>query len=236
MTVYVFFEGATEEKVVAKVCQAIAAQRIKANGRDNINPRLRETLGPLIGQAPIRALVLHDLDAHEGETPERIVQSLSNALRNLFDERDVPIGLNMRSLDNYQNVFVWSSIQPDVRIALHIATHRWNQSFVKATIDDYILGLALKPSIANALAQRQRLEIDPERLIKIVTKKIPALLRKNGIPLIEAKDYVRLYAAVIKAHTSPSVFAEKTLSHATYDQIRASFAPLLAALESLEEL
>lgn len=76
MTVYVFFEGLTEKKVIANVCPENTTKMIRADGKDNINPKLRDTLGPLMGQVPIRCLVLRDLDVHDGETPERIVQSL----------------------------------------------------------------------------------------------------------------------------------------------------------------
>lgn len=228
MTVYVFFEGSTEEKVIAKVCPTNTTKMIQVNGKENINPKLRDTLGPLMGQEPIRCLVLRDLDAHDGETPERIVQSLSDALRRMFEERGVQsVSPGLQQLPAHKNVFVWASAQPDIRVALHIANYQWKEDFIKATIDDYILNLALEPDIARALAQK--IAIDPHRLIKKITEELPALLSRNDIQLVEAKDYVRLYAAVIKAHTSPPVFAQKTLSHADGDKIRATFAPLLAA-------
>ena len=228
MTVHVFFEGSTEEKVIAKVCPTNTTKMIQVNGKENINPKLRDTLGPLMGQEPIRCLVLRDLDAHDGETPERIVQSLSDALRRMFEERGVQsVSPDLQQLPDHTNVFVWASAQPDIRVALHIADYRWKADFIKATIDDYILNLALEPDIARALAQK--IAIDPHRLIKKITEELPALLSRNDIQLVEAKDYVRLYAAVIKAHTSPPVFAQKTLSHADGDKIRATFAPLLAA-------
>lgn len=234
MTVYVFFEGATEDNVVGKVCQAIAHKRIQACGKGSINTKLRTTLGPLVGPEPIRGLVLRDLDAHDGETLESIVQSLSDTLHRMFEERGVQgVSPNLEPLSEHPNVFVWESAQPDIRVALHIANYRWKQDFIKATIDDYVLALALKPSVAEALVQSQNLVIAPERLIEKVTQEIPTLLDTNGIRLIEAKDYVRLYAAVIKAHTSPSVFAQKTLSHAGDATIKATFAPLLAACEYL---
>jgi hypothetical protein len=235
MTVHVFFEGTTEERVVGKVCREIAANKIRTGGKGGVNQRLVETLGPLVGQDPIRCLVLRDLDAHEGETEERIAQSLSDALRTMLNQRGVQTRPNLTPLADYTNVFVWASEQPDIRVALHIATYRWSPEFIKATIDDYILGLALDPAVAEKLAERQRMSIGPDQLIAKITQELPDLLGKNGIQLVEAKDYVRLYAAVIKAHTSPPVFAEKTLSHASDAEIKARFAPLFAALESLEE-
>jgi hypothetical protein len=87
-------------------------------------------------------------------------------------------------------------------------------------------------------AQRQNRtdwNITPQRLIEKITKEIPALLTQNGIPLRpHAKDYVRFYAAVLSLHTSPPVFAEKTLAHAKEDDIKEIFAPLLAAIQHLE--
>ncbi len=179
---------------------------------------------------PIRCLVLRDLDAHDGETPERIVQSLSDALRRMFAERGVQgVSPDLQPLSAHPNVFVWASAQPDIRVALHIADYCWNPAFSKATIDDYILGLALEPAIASELAKK--IAIDRDRLITKITEELPAFLSQNGIQLVEAKDYVRLYAAVIKADTLPPVFAEKTLSHADNDhaKISATFKPLLAA-------
>jgi hypothetical protein len=68
-------------------------------------------------------------------------------------------------------------------------------------------------------------------VISKIEHEIPSLLNRNGIPLLEAKDYVRLYAAVLQEHTSPPTFAKKTLAHAEPDDVREIFAPLLAAVE-----
>ena len=232
MTVYVFFEGKTEQEVVKKVLPE-QVNDVPTCGKKDINKKLVQTLGPLlVEEKPIRCLVLRDLDAHDGETPERIVQSLSDALRCMFEERPVQgVSPDLQPLSAHPNVFVWASAQPDIRVALHIANYQWKEDFIKATIDDYILNLALEPDIARALAKK--IAIDPDRLITKITEELPALLSQNGIQLVEAKDYVRLYAAVIKAHTSPSVFAERTLSHADGDTISRTFAPLLAAYEYL---
>lgn len=111
----------------------------------------------------------------------------------------------------------------------------WNKSFVNATIDDYVLALALEPAIATAIAQNQNLSVNGEALIKKVTEDLPALLQRNGISLTEAKDYVRLYAAIVKAHTSPPVFAEKVLNRSEGNEhmLKDRFQSIFAALELL---
>ncbi|PDW02159.1 hypothetical protein [Candidatus Viridilinea mediisalina] len=240
MNVYAFYEGSTEanvvKKVVEKVRRGVAITPPEARGKDQINHQLTSTLAPLLEEPQSTAcLVLRDLDAHEDETPERIVQSLSNALRRMLSKRGFDVMPDLQPLAAYEHVFVWASAQPALRVALHIATYRWKAEFIKATIDDYILGLALEPAIAAALAESQHLLIDADRLVMKITQELPELMLQNGIQLVEAKDYVRLYAAVIKMHTAPPVFAEKTLSHASDAKIRATFAPLLAALDFLGE-
>jgi len=236
MKVYVFFEGKTEEKVVNKVCSGISVtKKIDAQGKGGLHRKLADILTPLLEEPqPVACLVLRDLDTHEGETPERIVQSLNDALRRMFEQRGFQVSPDLQPLADHQNVFVWTSQQPAMRVALHIATYRWKPEFIKATIDDYMLGLALEPTIAAALAQSQRLVIEPDRLAAKITRELPDLLTQNGIQLVEAKDYVRLYAAVIKTHTSPAVFAEKVLEHAQETTIRQHFAALYAALDTWE--
>ncbi len=234
MNIYAFFEGSTEEEIIKKLFQGI--EQIKAEGKGNINKKLADTLGPLVGLQPSRSLILRDLDAHDGETIERIVQSVEDALRRMLQKRGVEISPELIPLANYDNVFVWFIAEPDIGVALHIATYRWQQNFIKATIDDYVLKLALQSQTAQALAQSQRLQIAADQLIAKVTHELPALLDSNGIPLVEAKDYVRLYAAVIKSHTSPPVFATKTLKHVEDVEIRNTFAALFAALDFLRDV
>ena len=102
-----------------------------------------------------------------------------------------------------------------------------------------MLNLALRYSTAESFLQKNRdrkWTISADALINKVRREIPALLQKNGIPpLGEAKDYVRVYAAVLQIDTSPPIFAEKTITHAQESDIQEVFAPLLAAAQFLSD-
>lgn len=235
--VFVFREGQTEEKVINRLGELIADIELdcrpKAGGKHQINRTIVETLGPDIGSKSVRCLILRDLDMHDGETIDTIVQSTQHAIQQMFQQRHVAAQCKLDRLPDTPNVFVYVNDDLDFRLALHIADHRQNKQFIKATIDDYILQLALEPNTAMQLAQSQRLNIDGHRLIAKITHEVPLLLRENGIELSEAKDYIRIYAAIIKTHTSPPVFAEKTLSHVGSDAISTVFQSIIAAIKSL---
>lgn len=236
MKIWVFPEGKTEEKVIEKVRQVIDGcdfQVVECDGKSQINAKLSSTLSPLLDQ-PLRCLILRDLDSHANETVLSLAQGVSNALQKMFAERKVQASPALKPLDSYDNILIWqSNAEPYFRLALHIATYRWNPQFIKSTIDDYVLDLALRPEIVTALCSSQKLTIERDRLIAKITDEIPQIVQNNGIPLEEAKDYVRLYAAVIKTHTSPPVFAGKALAHTDPSTFQDTFKSLFAAVEYL---
>jgi len=236
MAIHAFPEGQTEENILKKIGKIDGEAFITchpAKGKDNVNRKLTEIIGPkLLKSEPIRCLVLRDLDGHEGETVGTVRQSVADALRREFDRRGLhaaPMKL-IRHAD-HDNVFTMATTDPDFRLALHIAVYKWKESFIKSTIDDYVLALALNRTTAERLADK--LALDGGGLIHKIEHELPDLLARNGIRLEEAKDYVRLYAAVIKTHTSPPVFASKTMANAEDGLIRAAFSPLLAAVDFL---
>lgn len=238
MDIVAFAEGKTEEKVLAKLgtitdCRIFfpAPEKGGSSGKDQLNKRITGMIMPnLEVNLPVRCLVLRDLDTHEGETIERIVQSVSDALRRAFPDRGLDASLvRLDRHPDYDHVFSLRIKKPDLCLALHIADFRWHKDFIKSTIDDYVLSLALNETTAGRMAQA--FDIEGKRLIRKISEEIPELMATNGIPLVEAKDYVRLYAAVIKSHTSPPVFAEKTMAKAEERDIHRVFAPLLAALD-----
>jgi len=232
MTIHYFYEGKTEKEVLGGLKKFSGSEwkPHDAEGKGNLNQKIVDILGPMLGQEPIRGLILRDLDSHDGETMERIVQGVTGALKKAFDSRKLESSLvRLNQHPGHNNVFTLDIEQLDFHLALHIAVYRWREDFIKSTIDDYILDLALNPVTAGHLAQK--LGITGERLIHKMTIEIPDLLKKNGITLAEAKDYVGLYAAVIKKHTSPPVFAKKTMANAEETQLRQVFAPLLAAID-----
>ncbi|MFP4435648.1 MAG: hypothetical protein ACLFVO_00055 [Chloroflexaceae bacterium] len=236
MKTFVFFEGATEKHVcnrIARIMSELDLDTGSGQGKRQINAEMRKKLGPfLTKQQPIRCLILRDLDEHDHETTERLVQSIQDAWRDEFQKRGVQHSIDpISEHPDHDNVFMLAMTDPDLRLALHIATYRWREEFIKATIDDYVLTLALESATAAALIAHKPWQASAGHIIDKVTRQIPELLRNNGIPLQEAKDYVRLYAAVIQEHTSPPVFAQKVLAHVTDERIRSVFAPLVAACE-----
>ncbi|MCL6539929.1 MAG: hypothetical protein K6T87_04940 [Roseiflexus sp.] len=234
MEIQVFAEGKTEEKVIEKLKQFFSHtfQTFDCRGKDRINEEINKKLGPSIGQQPVRALILRDLD--DGENNQQIIQSISDGLIQLFLERKVNAVPQFQQLPSHKNVFIWKSTSPDFHIAVHIADYRWNTSFTKRTIDDLVLQLALDQGVAAHLAQKQNVSIGGQVIIQKVTQEIPMLLQQNGFPpLSEAKDYVRLYAAVIRMHTSPPVFAANVLASASNHLVQQNFASIIEAIRAL---
>lgn len=234
MSIYLFCEGQTEKNVVEKLA-TLTNPDFKGRGKGQVNNQVVQTLGPLLNQSKaIRALIMRDVD--EGERPERIVQSVTGVVQKMLDERVSAVTGQFQPHEDYPNVYLLTLTKPDLRLALHLASDKWNEAFVNATIDDYVLKLALQEETAASFLQKKGWQtIKPEQIIGKVTDRIPALLQENDIPLREAKDYVRLYAAVIQEHTSPAIFAGKTLANAGETDKQAVFAPLLAALNFLGE-
>jgi len=236
MSIYVFVEGETEARVLKTIDKRRQLMEIgEGRGKDRIISDLRARLGPSLERdAPIRLLVLRDLDAHTGETVESIVQSVRDVVNRTMRER-VPgtPSVTLSPLPDFPSVYTLALSQPDFRLALHIATYRWREEFTKATIDDYVLSLAFQPEVAAALIVEKRWNLSADDLCKKVTSEIPRILEQNGILLREAKDYVRLYAAIIHEHTSPAVFAEIVTAHVPEENLRSAFAPLLAAIDFL---
>ncbi|NJO46290.1 MAG: hypothetical protein HC835_12015 [Oscillatoriales cyanobacterium RM2_1_1] len=236
MTILVFGEGSTEEKVCKKVAElsGYQAQYISCGGTGQLNTTVINRISPLLQeQEPVYCIILRDLDAHMGETQTSIFQSISDALQRGLNAIGVQVDTPQMIQDS-THVNVYRLMMPDLkfRLAVHLATKRWHECFIKSTIDDYVLELALRQNTVIELAKK--VSIPPDRLIAKITEEIPALLRSNanGIDdLTEAKDYVRLYAAVVKSATSPAVFAERTMAKAQEADICEIFQPLIAAFE-----
>lgn len=239
IAIEVFSEGKTENGIreqlcVRGICPYDLVERGGGGERDmlrKLDLRLRDWSSLSEEKRdPLRILVLRDWDS--GRTLAGLRDSVSSIVRQYCTDAALTQHLS------YDNVFTFQSGISGLRLALHIATYRYHEQFIKSTIDDYVLDLALRTTTVQALLQRycQGWIITADQLTKIVRDEIPELLRSNGISsLVEAKNYVRFYAAVLQAHTSPSVFAQITLANAKEDDVRAVFAPLLAAVQSLGE-
>lgn len=88
-------------------------------------------------------------------------------------------------------------------------------------------GLQQKP-------QRDWQEVTEDKIISKVQQEVPALLLSNKLPpLIEAKEYLRIYATILQEHLSPAVIAGKILANADEKDLCEVFAPLLAAIQFL---
>lgn len=231
MSIYLFGEGQTEKNVVQKFAN-LANPQITGQGKAQVNHQMAEILGPRLNQPePLRVLVMRDVD--EGEMPERIVQSVTGAVQGMLNQRGFPVAVQLQPHTTYPNVHWLALDNPDLRLALHLSTYKWQETFVNATVDDYVLALALRETTVAALLRTKQWQTGPEQIIRKVTERIPGLLQENSIPLREAKGYVRLYAAVIQEHTSPATFASNVVANAADGDKQAIFAPLLAALDFL---
>jgi len=236
MKIQVFAEGKTEEKVIEKLKQFFPGrtfQTFDCKGKDKINGEIVTKLGPSIGQQPIRALILRDKDA--GETIRQIIQSVDQqGLGRLLKQRGINTSLQFQRVAGVWNAFVWDAASIDFRLSIHIASRRSLRGLTKSTIDDPVLQLALDQGVAAHLAQRQKVHVGGQVIIQKVTQEIPTLLQQNGFPpLSEAKDYVRLYAAVIRMHTSPPVFAANVLAGARNHLVQQNFASIIEAIRAL---
>lgn len=244
----IFSEGQTEKGIIEKLCQrGICSLSVEERGQGGEQEMLRK-LGVRLRawfdlaqdqRELLYILVLRDLDSHNNKT----VDSICSSTLSLVRRHD--ISASLEPLPEHDNVFRLRSNTPRLRLILHIACHGCFQQSIKTTIDDYVLTLALRPATAKLLLERKRKsgllqqpqrnwEIGEAELIEKVKQEIPDLLHKNKIPpLMEAKEYLRFYAAVLQDHTTPAVFASKVLTHAEEQDIREVFAPLLAAIQLL---
>lgn len=241
ITIDVFSEGKTEKGIIEILSRRrICPYRLEERGGGGENEalrkldvRLREWFALSQDQSePLRILVLRDLDTHRGRT----IADLRSSVSNLVHRRHVAAA-DLAPDPTYQNVFTLPADSSGLRLALHIANRPYRPEFIKSTIDDYVLDLALRVPTAQALLQDCRRDdwtITVDGLISKVQDEIPALLSQNGIPrLVEAKEYIRLYATLLQIPTTPASFAAKVVAHAQEADIREVFAPLLAAVQFL---
>lgn len=239
ITIDLFSEGKTEQGIAEKLCsRGICPYKLEERGGGgedrmlfNLSVRLKDWFDlALEGREPLRILVLRDLDSHQNKTVKGICDGVSERVK-----RHHPQSEFVRSVE-HDNVFKLQSDLSGLHLALHVANDRYSSEFIKTTIDDYVLKLALCSNTAASLLEsckKAGWEITTEELMNKVQSEIPALLKRNRIPLIEAKDCIRLYATVLQAHASPAVFAGKVLEHAEESDIKETFSSLLAAIQLL---
>ncbi len=239
----VFSEGKTEKNVIEQL-----AKRGFINGKfeerggggeptmmANLRLFFREEVSKQ--QQSFNILLLRDLDRHEGKTLDAVCQSTIDVVCQYDNDAQ------LLPHEIHNNVFKLKTEISGLQLVLHIASQSYLDNFAKATIDDYVLRLALSSETAKALLNakreegerknpRREWEIDEVALCKKIKEEIPSLLRSNKIPeLIEAKEYIRFYIATLMENISPAIFAGKVLNHAAESDIRKVFAPLISATQ-----
>ncbi len=252
-----FCEGRTEENVLAALGLSDYPKIVNTpTGKQAVRKRLKDLLGPKLGSEPVRALILLDVDLHTGETAANVKQSVEDTLKNLWRERDFePNAVVLEPHVAAPNLYCFQADLPDVRIALHLAARRYDEQFIKATIDDYVLDLALRATTAEAMLTAKRAaegrrreqykgearphrewQIEAAGLAKKVWQEIPALLKQNQIPpLQDAKSYLQFYTAVLQEPLPSAAFAKQVVKHARQEDLRQIFAALFTAVEFLKD-
>jgi hypothetical protein len=247
-----FFEGDTERSVLETLKIIPRRQRAKdEGGKSQINERIKNTLGPKLGGESVRCLILRDLDSHVNETSAAIKQSVVDCFRNLFRER----GFDEKTFTltphtNHQNVFVFAAAIPDIKVALHVAEYKYAAQFKNATIDDYIVNLALRTETVQQLIRSKRearrkefleamsgddeaakISQIAEAVVKKVLEEIPHLLQANNFPALkEAKQYLQVFSAITQEPKSPAVITKDIIQSATDNDKEEVLASLLVAI------
>ncbi|PPT07387.1 hypothetical protein CKA32_003214 [Geitlerinema sp. FC II] len=232
MTIYIFGEGSTEKTICKKLVKLVGfkAECIPAGGKNNLNKKVVETIEPLLGVGEVRCVIVRDLD--EGETESRLCQSITDAFERALQRRDIPgITLKLSPHETHLNVYVLYQSNIDLRLAVHIANHRWKPDFANCTTDDYLLRLALQSTVLIKLSDK--LGITSKKLSEKITSELPNLLQVNGITLPEAKNYLQLYSAINK-FSNLRDFISKIIENADKTEIREVFLSLIAAFEFVE--
>ena len=226
-------EGTTEERVLLSLVEPNSFTILKGEGKSTIRAKIVALYPDVVNG--LRCLILRDVD--KGEELAQIVQSVEDACGSLLNKGGYP---TLRAIftrhETYANIYSCVFPTPDVRFTLHIAGQKWHDNFTKSTIDDYILDLALQKSVVEEMINGKGIEwssVSSDEIVSKVTKEVPALLTHNQIPLHEAKDYIRLYAAIMQLHTSPPIFADVVLKKAERLQKERVLGSLLAAIAFL---
>ena len=252
MEIEVLFEGTTEENVLRAFSNEVVVttekgkpKQIKQSGKIFDHRLILTNVG---GKDKMTAALESAIEFSktDPEITKRIIVWLDLDDKQIVDRCSSIIGVVKKFANNPEfdplpkrdNVFALRSGPGNLQLVLHIASHKYQKSFNIATTDDYVLDLACREATANGLlgsCRRDDWTITTDKLIGKIKHEIPDLLQRNGLPLLpEAKEYVKLYGAVLSLAVSPNFFAAKTLKHANEDDIREVFAALIAAIEYLE--
>jgi hypothetical protein len=235
LVVHAFYEGPTEEKVLSRLSELLGIQfdhhtpkpgqeGNDRTGKGKLVSKVLNIVTPLLNEEDVvRVLIMRDVDS--GERLDSVLDGLQTNLSGRFDN------LTFQSPPGFSSIAIGNAT--NLKLALHLADHSCMPGCSKTTMDDHILQLALLEETASRLLPANAKQVSPDRLLAKVREEIPQILVANGFHLTEAKDYVRLYSAVVQMHTSPPAFAARVLANSTRESILSQFAPLIAAIEAL---
>ena len=248
MSLYVFGEGKTEERLmrqlIAYVAPDLRMDFTQSKGKGKLVETIVASLGPDLMQ-PVRCVILADRDTDDSVNSIR--QRYKAGFQRLLDERGFTPIVSFRVQEKQKNVLVLvlnSPGSPDLQVALHVAKtpdslqgHKFNND----TIDGYILAAALTETVRERFAQEAG--IDSQGLFNKVTQEIPALMRANGAQVLDTKDLIAAYMTAarflkIKRSEAKDTFAgivvARTIKYASqdFDQI---FSSIVAAIDAVKE-
>lgn len=229
-------EGATEKTIIDKL-KKIHDHTIKASdlgGEGNLSPRLEEEIDTLIEDIKVNPDTITGILVFLDQDNKKIDDRCKKVLATV-QKKDKNAQFEKASHDN---VFILKTTLSNLRLVLHVSTHRCEPASIGRTADDYVLSLALTQTIASHLLKEDKTKkadwtLTPDNLIIQIREKIPELLKTDGVKSLSAKQCLRLYAAVVAPKKSIPAFAGIVLDYSTDSDIRNVFASLIKAIEHL---
>ena len=238
----VFLEGKTEINTIEtlKSLEIIRfGDYIEYKNSGKFKEKIYKSLDAVAGE-PINMVVLRDLDS--GVSIESVVQSTEDALKKVYTE----IPVKFVKHEKYPNIFFYIHEDAEIKIVLHIAEKcsiDGLPEFKNCTTDDYVLDLALRPETIFNLKEfkeikKKNSDLTPGEIQNKIISEIPDLLKKNGINLIEAKNFVNLYILVLQLDGAKMRYAHlpgKVITHAENEDIKEVFESWIVAFNIFSE-
>ncbi len=245
----VFSEGKTEKEIFTQFAKRIFTDvEFQERGGGGVDEMLKSLQQRIKSQVELQTettellniLVVRDCDKHLKQTIEFVRDNTLEYIQPYFQNAV------FQADTTHQNIFNLQIEAPTLKLVLHVADKKYMSDFIKTTVDDYVLDLALRLPTIKILLDKKKVEgerqkpkrdwqaVTEDGILNKVKSEIPALLLSNKIPpVIEAKELLRIYATVFQEHVSPAVIAGKLLANAEEKDIREVFAPLIAATQLL---
>ena len=242
MSIRILVEGSTEESLIRHLEPMIGQSLLPINvgGKGNLARAIGDRLGPALDEpGGARFVILRDRD--RGEEWQGIQRSIQGAIQKAFSEAGYTVPVQFAPHLAYPNVFTSQHQQPPARFALHVARSTADTDglqFAKSTTDDYVLTLALLPSVTERFIQQAKVSLDVDGFRRKVLDEMPDLLAQNGIPLDEAKDLIGVYMATARflatrrserPETFTGIVVDRALKYAARE-IEQVLASLLEAI------